>query len=392
MASGRLIIPGYMPAQDDNGDPIPGAKMFTYENGTTVPLVTYTTASRTTALPNPIVADAGGSWPAIWVDENDTYSVTVANSDSAPIVSYDNVTPSNDANTAAAVLAENAAQGALAAEADAEQFAVNADASADAAAASAAQALAAAAGMSATPALTSIGVLSPLADRIPMYTGPTSATLLSISPYMQATLTTPNGAALAATLSLGTMSSQNSNNVLITGGNVNAIVGGGTPMAGTFTALAGDNLQFPVTAVPSADPRNLDDYQELSPTPTLSAATTPPTGVTYNAGGTTLRGTKVGRLQHFQVRVQAPNIGSGGVGNVRIVLTGLPNAAVATGFSVSVCDFFSIGAGSVPTVTMAAGGNILELRAQSNTANTAVTYSSISNGFTIIVNGSYVAA
>lgn len=390
--AGRLVIPQYMPARDANGDAYPGAKLFVYLPNTTTLATIYADNNLSAPLSNPVIANSGGYFPAIWAANSTVFSVSLTDSMGAPIVGYDGITVTMNADTAAAIIAQAAADAS-------QQYSTTAQMQANAASAAAGLAedykdqgyvylqdtIAAAAGAGATPSIAAIGPLTPAADQMITFTGPTTAALVPTTAYGRGLLSTASGSALATAIGAVDLSSSQS----LSNKTIVAPAYSGNPITSLPT---NGQVVFPATANPSGDANTLDDYRESDVAPTLSAATTPPTGVTYNAGGTTLRGTKVGRVQHFQVRVQATNIGSGGVGNVRIVLTGMPNAAVATGFSVSVCDFFSISAGSVPTVTMAAGGNILELRAQSNTANTAVTYSAISNGFTIIVNGSYVAA
>lgn len=47
-------------AEDDNGRPLSGGRLFTYQNGTTTPAVTYKDAAGTTPNTNPIILDARG--------------------------------------------------------------------------------------------------------------------------------------------------------------------------------------------------------------------------------------------------------------------------------------------------------------------------------------------
>lgn len=51
---------------DDNGNPVSGAKLHTWIAGTTTNLATYTDATATTPLPNPIVSDLHGFFPQVW--------------------------------------------------------------------------------------------------------------------------------------------------------------------------------------------------------------------------------------------------------------------------------------------------------------------------------------
>jgi hypothetical protein len=47
-------------AIDQNGNPVPGAKLFVFASGTTTPVVIYSNQSLTTPLPNPLIANARG--------------------------------------------------------------------------------------------------------------------------------------------------------------------------------------------------------------------------------------------------------------------------------------------------------------------------------------------
>lgn len=60
-------------AFDDNGNPLPGALLNFYLTGTTTPTDTYTDNALTTPHANPVVADAGGQFPAIYLDPTTTY-------------------------------------------------------------------------------------------------------------------------------------------------------------------------------------------------------------------------------------------------------------------------------------------------------------------------------
>lgn len=70
---------------DDNGDPVPGALLHTYEAGTTTPLATYTNAVGNVQLDNPIEADADGMWPQIWVS-NEPYKLVANEADDATLL------------------------------------------------------------------------------------------------------------------------------------------------------------------------------------------------------------------------------------------------------------------------------------------------------------------
>ena len=78
---------------DNNGDPLTGGKLYTYQAGTTTPLATYTSKTATTSHPNPIVLDAAGRVPGgeIWLDYVYLYKFVVKTSDDVLIGTYDNI-------------------------------------------------------------------------------------------------------------------------------------------------------------------------------------------------------------------------------------------------------------------------------------------------------------
>lgn len=82
---------------DDNGDPLSGGLVYTYQAGGTTPAATYTTSSGSTANPNPIELDAAGRPPEeIWLLSGQNYKFQLNESDDTPIRTYDNV-PAADA-------------------------------------------------------------------------------------------------------------------------------------------------------------------------------------------------------------------------------------------------------------------------------------------------------
>jgi len=89
-----------------------------------------------------------------------------------------------------------------------------------------------------------------------------------------------------------------------------------TKLASTGT-LTVDNIQFPATAVPSANANNLDDYEEGSWTPVISDGTNNATMGAGNGG----RYTKIGNVVSVSAYVTTSSLGSVS-GNIRI--TGIP--------------------------------------------------------------------
>lgn len=60
MATGPLVSGARQQFLNVNGDPLPGARLFTYEAGTSTPAPIYTDADLTIPFSNPAIADAGG--------------------------------------------------------------------------------------------------------------------------------------------------------------------------------------------------------------------------------------------------------------------------------------------------------------------------------------------
>lgn len=129
MAAGRIVLPGYMPAEDINSDPVPGAKLYVYTNRTTTLASIYSDEELTTPLANPVSANISGQFVTIWADRGTTavpvkYSLAVTDSDGASIGSpavYDDFQPSvDDASAESAEAASTSATAAAAAKTAAE--------------------------------------------------------------------------------------------------------------------------------------------------------------------------------------------------------------------------------------------------------------------------------
>lgn len=96
MPTVSLSIFGGVGAQffDNNGNPLSGGKIYTYEAGTTTPLTTYTSSTGNTAHTNPIQLDAAGRVPnggEIWNDYVKLYKFVLKTSTDVTIATYDNV-------------------------------------------------------------------------------------------------------------------------------------------------------------------------------------------------------------------------------------------------------------------------------------------------------------
>jgi hypothetical protein len=75
---------------DDNGDPLAGGKLYTYEAGTTTPLATYTDEGGGTANTNPVILDAAGR-ANIWLATTDLYYWELEDADGNQIWTADNI-------------------------------------------------------------------------------------------------------------------------------------------------------------------------------------------------------------------------------------------------------------------------------------------------------------
>ena len=76
----------------DDGVPLSGGLIYSYEAGTTTPKTTYTSSLGNTAHPNPIILNSAGRVPGgeIWLTVG-TYKFVLATSTNVTIATYDNV-------------------------------------------------------------------------------------------------------------------------------------------------------------------------------------------------------------------------------------------------------------------------------------------------------------
>ena len=82
---------------DNNGDPLTGGKLYSYEAGTTTPQATYTTAAGNVPHSNPIILDAAGRVPGgeIWVTASQNYKFVLKTSTEVTLATWDNITGIN---------------------------------------------------------------------------------------------------------------------------------------------------------------------------------------------------------------------------------------------------------------------------------------------------------
>lgn len=86
---------------DNNGAPLSGGKLHTYDAGTTTNQATYTSSSGGTAHTNPIVLDSAGRVPGgneVWLTNGQVYKFILKTSADVQLWSADNVSGINDFN------------------------------------------------------------------------------------------------------------------------------------------------------------------------------------------------------------------------------------------------------------------------------------------------------
>ena len=71
---------------------LPGAKLNTYQAGTTTPLATHSDSALTTPNANPVVADSGGLFGPIYLTPGSAYKLVLATSSDVTVWTQDNVT------------------------------------------------------------------------------------------------------------------------------------------------------------------------------------------------------------------------------------------------------------------------------------------------------------
>lgn len=79
---------------DNNGQPLTGGKLYTYDAGTTTPQTTYTSSTGLVAHTNPIVLDSAGRIPnggEVWLTSTLDYKFVLKTNDDVLIGTYDNL-------------------------------------------------------------------------------------------------------------------------------------------------------------------------------------------------------------------------------------------------------------------------------------------------------------
>ena len=103
MAAGRIVIEGWQPALDINGNPYAGARFTFYLNGTSTLATVYSDVALTVELTNPVIADSAGRLPSIYAATTAVFSVRVATTTDAQLDLRNDVRPLGAGPAAAAV-------------------------------------------------------------------------------------------------------------------------------------------------------------------------------------------------------------------------------------------------------------------------------------------------
>lgn len=82
---------------DNNGNPLAGGKLWSYQAGTTTPKTTYTTSAGNVEHTNPIVLDSAGrvATGEIWLTAGENYKFVLMTSVDVTIATWDNITGIN---------------------------------------------------------------------------------------------------------------------------------------------------------------------------------------------------------------------------------------------------------------------------------------------------------
>jgi len=82
---------------DNNGIPLAGGLLYTYEAGTTTPASTYTTSAGNVSNTNPVVLNSAGRVAeAIWLTQGTSYKFVLKTSALVTLGTYDNITGASD--------------------------------------------------------------------------------------------------------------------------------------------------------------------------------------------------------------------------------------------------------------------------------------------------------
>lgn len=75
---------------DNNGNPLSGGKLYSFEAGTTTPLATYTSSTGGSSNPNPLILDSRGEG-SVWLTSGTAYKLRLTTAADVEIWTVDNV-------------------------------------------------------------------------------------------------------------------------------------------------------------------------------------------------------------------------------------------------------------------------------------------------------------
>ena len=92
MATGTLAPIARYQAFDSNGNPVSGAKLYTFEAGTSTPAETWSNVELTSSNANPLIASSTGLFGPIFLETGHSYKFVLNNASDVLLWSQDNVT------------------------------------------------------------------------------------------------------------------------------------------------------------------------------------------------------------------------------------------------------------------------------------------------------------
>lgn len=103
MSTGYLAPPAKYQPLDNNGNTVPGGKLYTYVSGTTTPLATYADVGLTTPNANPVILDAGGRC-TLFIPSGTSYRFSFKTAADALIWTQDDVQATVIASTVSRII------------------------------------------------------------------------------------------------------------------------------------------------------------------------------------------------------------------------------------------------------------------------------------------------
>ena len=105
-----LLPEGKQSFETDDGQPLVGGKLYTYDAGTTTPRLTWNDSAQTAPNTNPIILDARGEATVFW---SGAYKVELRTASDVVIWTVDNITTASDAISAATLASSIGVRGPL---------------------------------------------------------------------------------------------------------------------------------------------------------------------------------------------------------------------------------------------------------------------------------------